>query len=393
MTRHAGSEFSASRSDLGSTVDASGGQRIVFADILRGPAALVVVIAHLVLLNQVDPVTVAKLTMAAPPVNLGGPLPFVPGAIFRGIGPFGVGVFFLVSGFVIPLSLDHYARAPFLVARFWRIYPTYLVAFLLGLAALAASSHYWNQPFAYSAWDVALNAALVGDLLWRFDILTLVWTLEIEIKFYLLAALLLPWIRKPSPALLIGVSCLFIAIQIAMSLRCGTDTLSCWLRSSPFAGFAWEGTMISFMFIGTVFFGLHRGLVRPLAATITITILVGLFFLGWRFSLFLTLLPETPLAYVAALAVFTAAFMAREKVRHTAVTRSLSAISYPLYVIHPLVGYVTIRILVDQGVPLGAATGIALVLVFALATLLHVGVERPTMALGKRLARRMKARA
>ncbi len=40
-------------------------------------------------------------------------------------GAFGVALFFLISGFVIPLSFQSYGRLDFLVARFFRIYPTY----------------------------------------------------------------------------------------------------------------------------------------------------------------------------------------------------------------------------------------------------------------------------
>ena len=41
-------------------------------------------------------------------------------------GPFGVALFFVISGFVIPFSFETYGRLDFIVARFFRIYPTYL---------------------------------------------------------------------------------------------------------------------------------------------------------------------------------------------------------------------------------------------------------------------------
>ena len=370
-------------------VEASAPPRIAFADLLRGPAALIVVIAHLVLLYQADPALVARLTMASLPSAAPAPLAYLPAGVLSGLGPFGVALFFLVSGFVIPLTLDRYAAGPFLVARALRIFPTYLAAFAAGLTALVISSRYWAQPFAYGLGDILLNAALINDLLWRFDILTLIWTLEIEIKFYVLAALFLRHFRKPTPPFLIGTSCVFIAIQVVVSLRCGTDTLDCWLRSAPLSGFAWEGMMIVFMLVGTTFFAAYRQTLRPATAALTIAALVGLFLIGWRYSIFVSLFPATPLAYLAALAVFAVAFLSREKLRHGPVTRALSAISYPLYVVHPLIGYVAIRILTDRGLPLAAATMLALALVVALATLLHVWIEKPTMTLGKSLAGRL----
>jgi peptidoglycan/LPS O-acetylase OafA/YrhL len=55
----------------------------------------------------------------------------------------------------------------------------------------------------------------------------------------------------------------------------------------------------------------------------------------------------------------------------------LGAISYPLYLIHQYVGYVLIDQFAGAGLPLLAATTIALVLVTCLAHLLHIWVEEP----------------
>jgi peptidoglycan/LPS O-acetylase OafA/YrhL len=84
-----------------------------FADALRGPAALCVVASHL----------------------LGNLFPNWPFEM-QLLGKLGVAVFFLVSGFVIPISLTKYDTGAFLIARVLRIYPTYAVALTITLASI-----------------------------------------------------------------------------------------------------------------------------------------------------------------------------------------------------------------------------------------------------------------
>jgi peptidoglycan/LPS O-acetylase OafA/YrhL len=78
------------------------------------------------------------------------PLPF-------SFAAFGVSQFFLISGFVIPLSLNQATTPSFLRARAWRIIPTYVAGFSFTLLALAAASHVYGKPFPYAIDDVAAH--------------------------------------------------------------------------------------------------------------------------------------------------------------------------------------------------------------------------------------------
>ena len=57
-------------------------------------------------------------------------------------GAFGVALFFLVSGFVSSFTLEKSHPPTFFVARFFRIFPTYVICLALGLLAVKASGHY-----------------------------------------------------------------------------------------------------------------------------------------------------------------------------------------------------------------------------------------------------------
>jgi peptidoglycan/LPS O-acetylase OafA/YrhL len=82
-------------------------------------------------------------------------------------GYLGVVVFFAISGFVIPYSLDRMGfQFPqdifkFIKRRFWRIYPTYVVAATITVALLYAS---YVVPFSHSAAPTLDARTIIGHL-------------------------------------------------------------------------------------------------------------------------------------------------------------------------------------------------------------------------------------
>lgn len=59
------------------------------------------------------------------------------------LGRIGVVVFFAISGFIIPTSLNHRSLHPvrkFLISRLFRLYPLYWISIILGIA-VAGSRH------------------------------------------------------------------------------------------------------------------------------------------------------------------------------------------------------------------------------------------------------------
>ncbi len=69
-----------------------------------------------------------------------------------------------------------------------------------------------------------------------------------------------------------------------------------------------------------------------------------------------------------------------------------AAISYPLYVVHAIFGYVALRILCDVGFPPHLAMLTVFLSAIGLALLIHWYVEAPTQRLGKRLQQRLEGR-
>jgi peptidoglycan/LPS O-acetylase OafA/YrhL len=159
-------------------------QKIEFADSLRGIAALSVIAGHYF-------GTFWKLTAAAEGLTGIIRSPVVPPGLTVlvtaspvNLGAFGVALFFLISGFVIPLSFQSYSRLEFLVARSFRIYPTYWIGLSASLVVLVIGGRLLGMPFPHSSVEV-LFGYLIGtrDIVFVKSVDGVVWTIEIELKF------------------------------------------------------------------------------------------------------------------------------------------------------------------------------------------------------------------
>ena len=163
-----------------------------FATTLRGYAAVCVLISHYFGVYWGNQPAVSELTRAPAVDGLGVPsyLLWLHPHQFFNWGAFGVALFFLVSGFVIPYSLEKASRLQFIVGRIFRIIPLYAVGFSITLLSIYASTLYFNGEWPYSLKQVSIHYIPgIRDLLWSINIDGIIWTLEIEMKFYVICLL------------------------------------------------------------------------------------------------------------------------------------------------------------------------------------------------------------
>jgi peptidoglycan/LPS O-acetylase OafA/YrhL len=220
---------------------------------------------------------------------------------------------------------------------------------------------------------------LIRDLFGQEFLDGVAWTLEIEIKFYIVCALLAPWLRERALGVLVVP---VILVMVAGLLGHMSIAVFPYLAKTAEV----SSLFIAFMFIGTGFyFHLHRELGLCALALLGAFILAA-FTLTWitatgagRFHM--------ALAYGLAVAAFTLSFVFRAHFRPLWLTQYISAISYPIYVVHLALALGIFRFTVLLGMPPLVAALAALTGVVTVATALHIVIEAPTHRLGQSLAR------
>ena len=372
--------------------------RAWFAQMLRGVACLSVVVGHLGMMIWQAPVVLAEAGQVRLPDR---PISQVPdfsrslGEVYQwtGInpGPFGVALFFLISGFVIGQSLDRTRPRPFLVGRAFRIYPTFLTC--LGIVCIAQCADAWrHHAVASLSWKVVVkNTLLAPHLLRTAPVDGVVWTLEMETRFYILAAFLAVFGGLTRKAVLLGAG-VILAIFAALAGYAGAAahgfTFHHLLYTSGFGG-----AHIAFMLIGTCFYHHYckRWRLIPFLAVTSALTCVALFGM-YRFWIFqpATFTRDYLFAYAMALCLFTVCYFLRNRLPYIRILDHLANVSYPVYLLHgATLGYPLVMALFDLGLSPGMATTLGVAAVLIAASMIHRYVEAPSNRFGKHLMVRM----
>lgn len=361
--------------------------KFIFANQLRTLAALSVVLSHWCVLYWGMPDLVAAFS-ASVVLPRDVPLAFhLARHDYFNLGPFGVAIFFLISGFVIPFSV---AKAPplgFVGARLLRIYPTYMVGLCIGLGALWVSGQFWGKEFPWDRPTIVANMLLYNNLVeWEMASIDMVnWSLAVELKFYLLALLLAPAIRRAQVLPLLGFGLLAFLVNWYLPTIIERLGNPAWHRAAK--ALATEAMYMSYMLIGTFFSYAVHGKLSSRKLLWLAALQLSLFELTWRVGPAARQFPRITSNYYYAFCVFAVAYVYRDRFRTRRGIDWLADISYPLYVIHALVGYVLLKLLMYYGLPYYLALLLTFAVVVSLAHAVHVIVEAPTTALGKRLSR------
>jgi peptidoglycan/LPS O-acetylase OafA/YrhL len=403
-----------------------GRSRLAWLDALRGFAALCVVFDH------------------------GSTLLLQPARDFLyhvlNLGQYGVFVFFLVSGYIIPASLERKGSVrSFWVSRAFRLYPMYLVAIVL--SALAYYTRFGtidgaeHHPLAsVTSWALMLPNLLTGP-----NVPNVTWTLSYEMVFYLLLAALFSWnahrrsgtyaMTCASGALALGGILPMAALAtwagraghgwLALDLVADVIILAGIVLAATERGpltrigatvaaicalvlllvnqgypYPWSGlTILALMFTGTLIYRAEQGQVRvAVAAAVAVAVLAetvaaGLWH-GWRYG------GQWHAQWVSSIVLAAATFGLGLAVRKFRIPNGLAwlgLVSYSVYLLHPLVfdAYRDIPVLHKThpiGIQLLLAAAIVAV-ILALSAACYYGVEKPMQRLGRVVARKLTALA
>jgi peptidoglycan/LPS O-acetylase OafA/YrhL len=282
----------------------------------------------------------------------------------------GMAIFFTLSGFLITSFLiSHSDVTDFLIRRFFRILPLAWLCMVVAAVAVGGNFDFWLANFLfYANWPPVALGEINGHL----------WSLCVEIQFYVAIALL---------ALLLGkywmwaipVLCLaFTAYRIHDGVHVSIYT---YYRIDEILA----GSVLALVYRGVLGKGLKAGLARAPRAILLFLFAISCHPDGEFLNYFRP--------YLAACLVGSTLLGSETRFSRALNNRALAylaAISYALYVIHPLLAYTWLGS--GEGLAKYAKRPLLLAALFLTAHLSTFHYERRWIALGKSLARRTQRR-
>jgi peptidoglycan/LPS O-acetylase OafA/YrhL len=324
--------------------------KIAFLEAVRGLAAMIVVVQHIAAAQYPAFEHFSRT--------------------YLDLGRVGVVAFFVVSGYVITLSLEHQAPRTFLIRRFFRLFPLY---WLVLLAFLVAG---WLVPetstVELTAVILGTNVLMVQGITPIATIIPVAWTLGIELVFYA-QAFVASLARRVVQSVWLGFMWLGLyAVAQVVGLVLDRD-----VPSSPFM-LLFTASLGHALYLRDQYKTRHW--VGLLAAGSVVVPLFAYLRDGVD--------PEWPalvysVSFFGGLVLFGAFYL----LAHRPVSRTLiwlGGISYGLYLVHPLV-YRLINATTTVTPLLSIAASVLITI--AVAWVLHRYVELPFVALGRRLSK------
>ncbi|MBT9501020.1 MAG: acyltransferase [Burkholderiaceae bacterium] len=321
-------------------------QRVQEIDALRGIAAMAVVLFHY---------TTRFVELYPPAV--------APSLLF-GYGHYGVNLFFIISGYVIFMTLERTTRPmDFAVSRFSRLFPAYWFAIFLTFAF----THWLGLPGKTVDLGTAFGNMLMIHGLFRIPHVDgTYWTLEVELLFYCGMLLLYRMRRLHQIHLFLGAVLLLRLANFLAERWLGIGLPWTLYRLLILEYIPWFVLGISVFLINSPRHAATRG--RSLGTAVGAVLVLsisGSWFLG---------LLSCGLAATVHLAAIGRLPMLRKPLFVW-----LGAISYPLYLVHENIGWSFMLQLRSMGIPIDLGILMTIAFSLALASAVTRWVEQPAM--------------
>lgn len=350
--------------------------RIVFVDIGRGLAALLVVYTHINMVWMYRDHGISTAATDAVSAAFASPLHLAD------VGLLAVPFFFLASGFVItPMALRQ-GYASFAVNRLFRIYPLLALAILLTAGALLVGLHpiATEQQGPVTPITVLTNISLINYIIYpQVVLLSVAWTLIVEMIFYLMVMLLLPVFRR-APWLAVAIELTLIEVIMVTRAQFGPS----------YSLFAFNVLLTTLPIIGQIIWlGFTRRIPGWLAG-VYIGIAWWLYVWGKELEVG-NIEPGYPTAVAVVIMLFLLGLLAEPYLRERQVWTVLSERTYSIYLMHGITSFIVLDALYGL-VPLWIAVVIAVAATAATVEVTYRFVEVPSRSLGRSLARDLRQR-
>lgn len=283
-------------------------KRFTEIDALRGLAALAVVLYHYTIRYE----------------ERFGEFTGVYSEIFA-FGEYGVQLFFIISGFVIYMSiLKVKSVSDFAIKRSFRLYPAYIFAVVLTFTIVSLAS---IDQLKIDIMPALINLTMFQDFLGAPRVDGVYWTLRVEMTFYILMGILL-FFKIEKKVMPIVLSWLSVSAVIQLIHASVDSELTTMIREFSIASFN------HLFIIGIMFFCIWQyGNQLKYHAMIAVCVLYDLTFMS----------VENALLTGVFVATFYLVINNKLQFLSSRVLVFFGTISYPLYLIHQNIGYVFIN--------------------------------------------------
>lgn len=340
-------------------------QRYENIDALRAIAALAVVVQHFFgdILREGTVHDGAAYRLASASVS------------YFDAGRFGVVLFFLISGFVVPFSIRGMnPLRRFAISRFFRLYP----AMWLALLCLTFFAFLHGAP--PPGQTVIANMTMLPSIFGQPWMSGAYWTLTIEIVFYVLSAGLFAFGILYRPVIIASFAVLLAA----------ATAFPIYLR---FAGISlpiqYISLHVSFLYLGLLLrmalvdrlAGATFGAIFVLLVQAVVLLSIGEFSLSRQDGFFLVGTTPILISYIAALCLFL--FSVKTGKPQTPVLTWLGALSYSIYLFHGIAALIVFKMFPLTGNWTdGPIVLVCLLLTLAISLFVYECLEKPMINLG-----------
>ena len=287
-------------------------------------------------------------------------------------GFLGVELFFLISGFVICMSSWNRSLGDFFTSRVSRLYPAYWICILITATVVGLFPVVGGVPVSGTPGprEIAVNLTMLQEPLGVGSVDTVYWTLFVELRFYLLFAVL------------VGFGLTYRRVVLFCAGWMTISVIGPMVGSRALEVFAIP-EYAPYFIAGVALFLIHRFGRSPL--------LFGIVGFAWLISIqrvsdrladvnpgfSVPIWPGVVIITLAYAAVLVIALGWTDRIQWRWLTTA-GALTYPFYLLHQRIGYAFIRHTYEAtGWPAWLLVLSAVVLLLGLAWLVHRLVERP----------------
>lgn len=256
-------------------------------------------------------------------------------------GMFGVAVFFLLTGFLTAHTIGNNQQTfktslLFLVKKVLRLWPVYVCGFSVTFLCLQL----YRGEIIYGIKDYFIQISLFGDLIGKSSIDGISWTLEAQLKFYLVCFAILAinkWHAKFSKILIIGGMTLFRLLFV--------------IYEENILMMSWGGHRIGsvlieniiyiiYMFLGVLLNDLYEKRIDKRTFFVQITAALIAFFICVFSGQALEVALKCCVNYGAAALLFFVCYWFRDRINTGRFVNFLDERSFAVYLLHGVNGYI-----------------------------------------------------